>query len=116
MPDPQRRSSGGRAALSVFLRWAAALAVLIAVGVVLWTKVIDTDEQSPASPTGRISGREASCTEVGTVALEKGESEVLVCTDSAGHRACWAKIDGSFVDVTQEVRALRSAGNDTPSC
>ena len=92
------------------LQVVAALAVLGAVGAVIWAKVVHETRESPTSAIGRISGRSVSCAEVGVMNLREGQSEVLLCTDSAGYRACWADLGNAVADVTQEVRAMPGLG------
>ena len=107
MSERNARSATGRSLLSTGLQWIAALAVLGSVGVVIWAKVIRTTKESPTHAISRITGRPVSCTEVGTMDLREGRSVVLLCTDAAGYRACWAHFGDAVMDVTNEVRATR---------
>lgn len=105
--NPPRPAARRRGALSGVFQAVAAAAVLIAVGVVVWAKVVHTTKESSAHAVGRITGRDVSCAELGATTLSQGTGTLLVCSDASGYSACWARFGDTIADVTAEVRRSR---------
>jgi len=109
------RSSAVRSASSKLLQALTATAIIVAVGAVVWLKVLHTTRESPTAAIARLTGRSVTCTTVGEMALAEGNSTVLRCTDPTGYHACWADLGSAVSDVTDEVRGLKPAGSTTSS-